>query len=126
MADGGHIWRASMSVEDRIKISKHVMGKLKQYYPTIPLNTLEENSRAFENQVFMRANDRSDYLKQVANGIDEVEEQAQRAARNAAAAAAASASAATSAVAESSTSIGVEEQAQRAARASAAAAAAAA
>lgn len=27
-----------MSVDDRIKISKHVMGKLKQYYPTIPLN----------------------------------------------------------------------------------------
>jgi len=36
MADQGHAWRASMSVDDRIKISTHVMGKLQQYYPNIP------------------------------------------------------------------------------------------
>lgn len=36
-----------MSVEDRIKISKHVMGKLKQYYPTIPLNV---RSRALSSR----------------------------------------------------------------------------
>eukprot|EP00168_Porphyra_purpurea_P012388 TRINITY_DN3263_c0_g1_i1.p5 TRINITY_DN3263_c0_g1~~TRINITY_DN3263_c0_g1_i1.p5 ORF type:complete len:127 (+),score=30.15 TRINITY_DN3263_c0_g1_i1:569-949(+) len=102
MADQGHAWRASMSVDDRIKISTHVMGKLQQYYPNIPRAMLEENSRTFENQVFMRATNRSDYLLQVAKGIDDVEEQVNKAAaRNAAAAAevAAAAAAAASAAA---------------------------
>ncbi|GAB0492620.1 hypothetical protein MMPV_003888 [Pyropia vietnamensis] len=62
-----------MSREHRSKVCAHVMAKLGRFYPSIPSEQLQLKTWDFENNVFQRSRDRPDYLRQIAEGLTNVE-----------------------------------------------------
>eukprot|EP00186_Timspurckia_oligopyrenoides_P004431 CAMPEP_0182441858 /NCGR_PEP_ID=MMETSP1172-20130603/861_1 /TAXON_ID=708627 /ORGANISM="Timspurckia oligopyrenoides, Strain CCMP3278" /LENGTH=968 /DNA_ID=CAMNT_0024636439 /DNA_START=87 /DNA_END=2993 /DNA_ORIENTATION=- len=66
-------WRQLVSLEDRKKVCYHVLQKLAKCFPNAKDDALTEKAVLFERTVWTNAPSKAEYLRQVAEGLTNVE-----------------------------------------------------